>query len=290
MNGMSKRDFLKTGAGFGIATCLAAVTGALYSRGVEPNEIRVEEETVRLRRLPERFDGFKIALLSDFHIYPFTTAELINEAIRLANSIQPDLVVFAGDFVYKSAEAAFELAPLFEKLNPPKGVFAVLGNHDHRIGPDIVSEALTKAGIEILNNRGVELQLDSDSIYLAGIDSFVAGNPSPSEAFSARRGDLCSITLVHEPDPIANLCLEVPIDLQLSGHSHGGQVRLPVFGPLVLPEFGQVYNLGLYRVGQAQVYTSRGVGTVAVPIRFNCPPEVTAITLRVSSATGGGSA
>jgi len=268
------------GAGFGIAAGLTGLSGVLYSAGVEPNDIRIERETIHLRRLPARFDGFKVALLSDLHIYPFTTAELIDEAIRLANSFEPDLVLFAGDFVYESVEAAFDLVPLFEKLNPTKGVFAVLGNHDHRLAPEIVSQALAKGGVELLTNRGVELQIASDSVYLAGIDSFLAGRPRPSMAFSGRRGDLCSIALVHEPDPITKLCVEVPIDLQLSGHSHGGQVRFPVFGPLVLPMFGKIYDLGLYKVGHAQIYTTRGIGTVGLPVRFNCPPEVTAITLR----------
>ena len=280
MNGMTRRDFLKMGAGCGIATGLTGLTGLLYSAGVEPNNVLVERQTIHLRRLPTCFDGFKVVLLSDLHIYPFTTVELIREAIGLANSVQPDLVVLAGDFVYKSAEAAFDLVPLFEKLNPAMGVFAVLGNHDHWRGPKIVSEALAKGGVQLLNNRGVELRIASESIYLAGIDSFMAGTPRLSEAFSARKSALCSIALVHEPDSIRKLCTEVPLDLQLSGHSHGGQVRLPGFGPLVLPQFGQIYYLGLYEVGHAQIYTTRGIGTVGLPIRFNCPPEVTAITLR----------
>jgi predicted MPP superfamily phosphohydrolase len=280
MNALSMRDFLKIGGGFGIAVGLTGLTGALYSTGVEPNDILIERETVHLRRLPPRFDGFKVALLSDLHIYPFTTVELIDEAIRLTNSIEPDLVVFTGDFVYKSVEAAFDLVPLLKKLNPTKGVFAVLGNHDHRVAPQIVAQALAEGGVELLNNRGIELQIGSDSIYLAGIDSYLAGRPRPKDAFANRRGDLCSIALVHEPDPIAELSAELPVDLQLSGHSHGGQVRFPVFGPLVLPQGGQIYSLGLYQVGHAQIYTTRGIGTVGLPVRFNCPPEVTAITLR----------
>ena len=277
---MTRRDFLKMGTGFGIATGLTGLAAALYSAGVEPNDVLIERRTIHLRRLPARFDGFKVVLLSDLHIYPFTTVEVISEAIALANSVRPDLVVFAGDFVYESAEAAFDLVPLLEKLNPAKGAFAVLGNHDHRLGPEVVCEALAKGGVELLNNRGIELQIASESIYLAGIDSFTAGTPRPVEAFSARRAAQCSVALVHEPDPIKDLCAEVPVDLQLSGHSHGGQVRFPVFGPLVLPRFGQIYDLGLYQVGQAQIYTTRGIGTIGLPIRLNCPPEVTAITLR----------
>jgi predicted MPP superfamily phosphohydrolase len=279
---VTRRNFLKLGGGLGLATGLTGFSGIFYSAGIEPNDISLEKKTIHLARLPARFDGFTIALLSDLHLYPFTTVELIEKAINLVNAAEPDLVALAGDFVYTSAGAAFELIPLLERLNPRRGVFGVLGNHDHRIGPKVVSEALVRGGVELLTNRGVEIQIGSDSIYLAGIDSFVSGVPRPFEAFSARRGDLCSVTVLHEPDPIAKLSDKLPIDLQLSGHSHGGQVRLPFLGPVVLPRLGEIYNLGLYQVGSAQVYTSRGIGMVGLPLRFNCPPEVTAITLSAS--------
>jgi predicted MPP superfamily phosphohydrolase len=139
MNAMSRRDFLKMGAGSGIATGLTGLAGVLYSAGVEPNDVLVERQTIHLRRLPACFDGFKVVLLSDLHIYPFTTVELINEAIRLTNSVRPDLVLFAGDFVYKSPEAVFDLVPLLEKLNPAKGVLrcwgiTIVGSHQ-RLSP-----------------------------------------------------------------------------------------------------------------------------------------------------------
>jgi uncharacterized protein len=278
MRVLTRRDFCRLG-GLGLATSLTGLTGVFYSSDIEPNDIVVERKTIRLERLPARFDGFTIALLSDLHLYPFTTVELVGKAVDPVNSLEPDLVALTGDFVYTKPGSAFELIPLLEKLNPRKGIFGVLGNHDHRAAPWVVMEALERAGVELLNNRGVELQVGADSLYLAGIDSFMGGAPCPAEAFSARRGNPCSITLLHEPDPIAELSRQVPVDLQLSGHSHGGQIRVPSLGPLVLPELGQIYPEGLYRVGSAQVYTTRGIGMVGMPFRFNCPPEVTSITL-----------
>jgi len=153
------------------------------------------------------------------------------------------------------------------------------GHHDHYKGPEIVSRALGRAGVQVLVNEGVTIQHGRHSIYLAGIDSARAGTPSPETAFRNRRGDITTIVALHEPDFIDQLVPRYPVDLQLSGHSHGGQVRLPVVGPLILPPMGAIYDMGLYRVGAAQVYTTRGIGTIHVNARLNCPPEVTAVTL-----------
>jgi predicted MPP superfamily phosphohydrolase len=241
----------------------------------------MEECLMRIPRLPAAFEGFKIALFSDIHLYPFTPIQVVQDAVRLANSFRPDLVILAGDFVWRYVEAAFDLVPVLSQLNPAKGTFAVLGNHDHHMGPEIVASALGQAGIRLLRNEGITIQRGQDSIYLAGIDSASGGHPSPDLAFANRRTDLTTIVAVHEPDYILELAPRFPMDLQLSGHSHGGQVRLPGVGPLILPPMGEVYNMGLYRVGNAQVYTTRGIGTIRVNARFNCPPEVTAITLHV---------
>jgi uncharacterized protein len=264
------------GLGFGIPG-----SGALaYAAGFEPHRVVAEHIPVRLASLPAAFDGFRIALLSDFHLYPFTTIDIVQESVQIANRFKPDLVLLAGDFIYGAVDAAFDLVPLFHQFDAGKGVFAVLGNHDVRKGPKIVAQALAKGGVELLRNRGVTIQLGSDSIYLAGIDSVFAGWPRPKVAFDNRKRDLTSIVLLHEPDYIEDLVENrIPVDLQLSGHSHGGQVRLPLGGPLLLPPWGQLYDRGLYRIENAQIYTTRGIGMVGVPVRFNCPPEVTCITL-----------
>ncbi len=267
-------------AGLGLGVGIPGSGALAYAAGLEPHRVVAEHVPVRLSSLPNGFDGFRIALLSDFHLYPFTTIDIVQESIQIANRFKPDLVLLAGDFIYGAVDAAFDLVPLFHQFEAGKGVFAVLGNHDVRKGPNIVSQALAKGGVELLRNRGVTLQLGSDSIYLAGIDSVFAGWPRPKAAFDNRKSDLTSIVLLHEPDYIEDLVeSKIPVDLQLSGHSHGGQVRLPVSGPLLLPPWGQLYDRGLYRIENAQIYTTRGIGMVGVPIRFNCPPEVTCITL-----------
>jgi uncharacterized protein len=276
---VTRRQFLQIAGGFGVAVGIPGAAEIGYAARIGPRRVFIEERPIRLQRLPAAFEGFRIALFSDLHLYPFTTIHVIQEAVNLANSFRPDLVVLAGDFVWRSVEAAFDLVPVLSQLNPAKGTFAVLGNHDHRKGPEVVAKALAEAGVQLLRNRGITIQIGRDSIYLAGIDSVAGGAPSPAAAFANKRGNLTSIVTVHEPDYIRDLAPRFPVDLQLSGHSHGGQVRLPVVGALILPAWGEIYDMGLYQVGNTQLYTTRGIGTIGVNARFNCPPEVTAITL-----------
>jgi predicted MPP superfamily phosphohydrolase len=276
---LTRRRFLQIASGFGVSVGMPSAAELGYATRIEPLRVVTQECQIRIPRLPTSFEGFKIALFSDIHLYPFTPLKVVQDAVRLANAFRPDLVVLAGDFVWRSLDAAFDLVPVLCQLNPANGSFAVLGNHDHRKGPEIIAHALAQAGVRLLCNEGITIQRGRDAIYLAGIDSAWGGNPLPTAAFEKRRGELTSIVAVHEPDYIRDLVPRFPVDLQLSGHSHGGQVRLPVLGPLILPPMGEIYNMGLYRVGNAQVYTTRGIGTIHVNARLNCPPEVTAITL-----------
>ncbi len=233
-----------------------------------------------LPKLPSAFDGFKIAVLSDFHLHPFTTIELIREAVALANGLQPDLVVLLGDYVDASAEAIHELAPELATLNARFGVFGVLGNHDHWKGAKIVRRALRNSGIAMLENSGIPLTIGRSALFLAGLESAWCGRPDINAALQDRRGDIPTILLIHEPDYADTSATDGRIALQLSGHSHGGQVRLPFIGALELPSWGRRYDHGLYHLREMLLYTNRGIGLVDIPVRFNCPPEVTEITLR----------
>jgi len=232
-----------------------------------------------MKRLPRRLDGLRIVLMADFHLFPFTSAELVKKAVYEASALKPDLALFGGDFVYSEAEAAYELSPILAQLNAKLGSFAVLGNHDHVKGAAIVQDALRQSGIELLNNRGVTLSVGPCGFYLAGVDSMAAGTPDVRAAFVAHRSEASSLVLAHEPDTIDYYSQHVPIDLQLSGHSHGGQIRLPGVGPIILPPWGRRYPRGLYQVQDSQLFTSQGIGMVDLPVRINCPPEIAEITL-----------
>jgi predicted MPP superfamily phosphohydrolase len=275
---IERRAFLRLAGGTAIAAGLGGGI-AEYAARFEPNNLKVERKQVRLPKLPSGFDGFRIVFLTDLHLHPFTTTELIRRTVEISNALRPDLVLLGGDFVCGFAEAALELAPILARLDAKHGLFAVLGNYDYYRGARIVVEGLRQASIRVLMNEGVRLTIGTGSIFLAGIDSASAGRANPLAAFSARKNEAVSLALVHEPDYIDQLSRQVQVDLQLSGHTHGGQVRIPGLGAIVLPPWGQTYVEGLYRVGSSQIYTSRGIGMVGVPCRFNCPPEVTEITL-----------
>jgi predicted MPP superfamily phosphohydrolase len=277
---VTRRKFLQIAGGFGVSVGIPSAVEVGYATRIEPLHVVTEELTIRIPKLPTAFEGFRIVLFSDIHLYPFTPLRVVQDAVRLTNSLRPDLVILAGDFVWRFLGAAFDLVPVLNQLNPARGTFAVLGNHDHLKGPEIIASALAQAGVRLLRNEGIIIQRAGASIYLAGIDSAFGGAPTPVAAFEKRRGALTTIVAVHEPDYILDLVPRFPVDLQLSGHSHGGQVRLPIVGPLILPPMGEIYNMGLYRVGNAQLYTTRGIGTIHVNARLNCPPEVTAITLQ----------
>jgi uncharacterized protein len=246
----------------------AGLGGAIahYAMALEPNNPILERRQVRLSKLPNAFDGFRILLLTDLHLYPFTTTNLIRRTVEISNALKPDLVLLGGDFVCSVAEAVFELAPILERLDAKHGLFAVLGNHDHYRGARVVFHGLRRASIRVLMNEGVRLTVGDGSIFLAGIDSVSAGQPNPRAAFSARKNEAVSLVLVHEPDYIDQLSRLVQVDLQLSGHTHGGQVRIPGLGPIILPPWGDTYVEGLYRVGQSRFYTSRGIEMVGVPL------------------------
>src|SRR6201995_2767676 len=241
---LTRRRFLQIAAGVGVSVGVPSAVEVGYATRVEPLRVLTEERRIRIPGLPTAFEGFKIALFSDIHLYPFTPLKVVRDAVRLANAFQPDLVILPGDFVWRTLEATFDLAPVLSQLNPAHGIFAVLGNHDHGKGPDIIANALNKAGVRVLRNEGITIQRGRDTIYLAGIDSAWGGTPLPMAAFEKRRGELTSIVALHEPDYIRTLVPGFPVDLQLSGHSHGGQVRLPMIGPLILPPMGEIYSMG----------------------------------------------
>jgi len=272
----------------GAATLATRLGGAVvgYTAGFGLDDLVLERKTVKLLKLPNAFDGFRIVLLTDLHLHPFTSANLIRRTVEISNSLKPDLVLLGGDYVCGFAEAAFELGPILESLDAKHGLFAVLGNQDHFRGARIVLEGLRRASIPVLMNEGVELTIGEASVFLGGIDSVSAGKSNPRAAFSARKNEPVTLALVHEPDYIDRLRKLVPVDLQLSGHTHGGQVRVPGLGAIILPTWGKAYVEGLYRVGSSQVYTSRGIGMVGLPFRFNCPPEVTEITLAQGEPCG----
>lgn len=246
------------------------------------NEMRwlVEEfSEIPVKNLPPALVGFTIVQLTDTHLRPFTQIEHIERAVAKSNLLQPDLVVLTGDYVWHDEEDILELVPALAKLNARYGVFAVLGNHDIKTDEHLIVETFEKNGIQVLRNEGLAIQVGHDHLYLGGIDDGWLGKPDIKATLDKHRGDAPVILLAHEPDMIDWYADDTRITLQLSGHTHGGQVQVKPGKPVVRPYLGKKYVQGLYKVNESFVYTSRGLGTTGVPLRRNCAPEITHITL-----------
>ena len=241
----------------------------------------------RLKRWPERLNGFTVAVLSDFHYDPVFSIHPLRAAIAMVNNLHPDLIALAGDFVSvplvgdaaKGALAAEPCASLLRQMSAPHGLWAVMGNHDDGTNPKHVTRALQAENIQVLANQSQPIEQDGVRFWLAGVNDVMSGTADLSKTMHNVPGGEAVILLAHEPD-FADEAAKFPIDLQLSGHSHGGQIRIPFLPPLYLPALAKKYVWGTYHIGPLTLHTSAGLGTIGIPMRLNCPPEITLLTLR----------
>jgi len=253
-----------------------------YPIVIEPNWPILERVEVPITGLPQGLDGLKIGLLADFHKGNYITKSDIKVAIKKLQKQKPDLILLAGDYVEGKAKNILSCEELFRMLKAPLGVFSVLGNHDYWTDPMFIRTALQKFHIPALMNQSMEIKWNGESFFLIGLDDAWMGQPDIKVVLKGVPDDAMKILLVHEPDYAENIkSLSTWLPLQLSGHSHGGQVNIPFMGPPILPYLGRKYPMGLQHVSGMDrwVYTTRGVG-LTLPIRFNCKPEVTLLTLR----------
>jgi predicted MPP superfamily phosphohydrolase len=279
---ISRRSFL-----IGSAATMAGSVAA-YSYWYEPARTVLERITITLERLPAGFDGVTIAQVTDVHHSAYVSLEHIRQAVQVLKAEAPDLVVLTGDFVSlpegsRSAVYAEPCARALADLHGSVGSFAVLGNHDHHVAPDRVTGALQAAGFTVLLNEARPIERHGHRLWICGTDDALVRRADFARATEAVAAGEPAILLAHEPD-VADAAAKHSFLLQLAGHSHGGQVRLPLVGAPVLPRLGRKYPAGLYRIGAMQLYTSRGLGLIAPAVRLNCPPEITLITLRSPQA------
>ncbi len=285
----SRRSFLEAGL-------YSAAGVVLYASEIERHWIEVTRRDVYLRGLPAAFDGMRLAQLSDIHMDEFTEPFFLRHAISLINQNKPDAVLLTGDFVTAkfgrklgstrfARGAAWQCANILNGLEC-KARYAVLGNHDIDVGAPQVSEALIANGIAVLRNASLPIERPGGRFWLAGLDDPLDGHPNPDMAIpkSIRNQPHEPIVLLcHGPDyadPLLTSPAGQAVGLMLSGHSHGGQIRLPLVGALVVPKMGRKYVEGFFRLGSLQLYVNRGLGAIMLPFRFDCPPEITIFTLR----------
>lgn len=271
---------------------------ALYAGEIERHWIDIVHHDVRIGGLPDVFDGMTIAQLSDIHLDEYTEPFLLREAIDHINRMQPDMVLLTGDYV--SAEllskkttigAAWQCASMLSSIKCP-AKYAILGNHDIMAGGDAIAESITSHDIPVLRNGFVPIERGGSRIWLAGIDDPVLGKPDPDLAIPASIRNVHRepvILMCHAPDfvdELVDMPLSQSIALVLSGHTHGGQVRIPLLGAMHLPPGGRKYIEGWFGFGSMQLYVNRGIGAVGVPFRFNCRPEITLFHLRAGKPQG----
>ena len=274
---LSRLSFLKV---VGITTFAALGTLTTYLfLGNEADSPVVERVQIPISDLPDALDGFRIVQISDIHYYPFTTIELVNRAVEMTNQLSPDLIVLTGDFIWHEVEAIFELMPALAQLNAKHGVYAGLGNHDIWRDVNVITRAFEKERFPLLVNQGLPISVGKDTLYLASLDDGWSGKPDLTSAMTDWSENATTVLLMHEPDLAPRYAVDKRIHLQLSGHSHGGQVRLPFYGALVLPYLSWKYPMGLYNLDGMWLYTNRGLGTTNIPLRVNCTPEITELTL-----------
>jgi predicted MPP superfamily phosphohydrolase len=282
---LTRRDFLKilrTGA---IDLGLLAIGGAAWGFLIEPDLVSVETVPVKLLRLTPAFFGMRIAQISDIHMGGWMNTERLQHVIELITKQKPDILLLTGDFLLGhefNSGTETNLQELIDVLSPlTKTIpsFGILGNHDYWTDANAVREMLKNCGITELRNSVFSLSRGSEVLHLCGVDDIWEGAARLDEVTRQLTDDSAAILLAHEPDFADVSASTNRFDLQVSGHSHGGQIVIPLIGPPVLPHLGRKYPAGLYQVGNMYQYTNRGVGMARLPVRFNCPPEITLFVL-----------
>jgi predicted MPP superfamily phosphohydrolase len=287
---ITRRGFLKL---LGIAALdlfLLGIGGVGYGILTEPDSFSVETVRLKLPRLARSFSGLRLVQISDIHMGGWMNAARLQQVSDLVLAQNPDLLLITGDFLIGrnalaiSQEEVQNLILELSRLSSSFPTFAVLGNHDYWTDVEMVRHILASSGITELTNAVFTLKRGQDSLHLCGVDDLWEGSPRLDDVIAQLSGDSTAILLAHEPDFADTSAATGRFDLQLSGHTHGGQVVLPVLGPPILPYLGRKYGSGLYKVGEMYQYTNRGVGMARLPIRINCPPEITLFVLESLSS------
>ena len=266
-----------------------AVLGAgsfLYAREVETRWVEINPVTLILHRLAPEFDGYRIVQISDIHLDDWVKPRRLNTTVALVNEQRPNLVAITGDFLSYSAGRLIphRLTEALSGLRARDGVVAVLGNHDYRTNAELVRRCIRRAGITELVNDVRTLSRGDAALHIAGVDDVMEGRSRLDLVLKKLPEKGAAILLAHEPDFADVSAATRRFDLQLSGHSHGGQVRVPLLRSLALPPFSHRYTNALYEVGDMIQYTNRGLGFVGMRLRFLCRPEITVFTLRSPTA------
>jgi predicted MPP superfamily phosphohydrolase len=279
---LSRRKFILR------APFVAAGGLALYSAEIARHEISVVTRQLSIKDLPSAFDGFRIVQISDIHFDEYTEPWFLRHVIDRINLLSPDLVLLTGDYISMGplprpfAQGAFlRCAEILHDIACSQR-FAAMGNHDSELGESEMFPGFADAGIPLLVNEHVPIVRNGRHFWLCATHDPVTHVPD-LEATIPQKPDAPVLLMCHGPDYVDTLLAHPRgrlVDAVFSGHTHGGQVRIPFLPPMHLPEGGQKYVEGAFRLEKLQLYVNRGIGTVGLPFRLNCPPEITLFTLR----------
>jgi predicted MPP superfamily phosphohydrolase len=274
----TRRQFIKL-----TAASVAAVGLGCFGYGFAVNDhVKLSRVEVKLADLDSAFDGMTIAQMSDLHLGVYTSADYLRRCVEIVNAQQPDLVALTGDYTYINRKYVEPVADVLSELKPRIGSYAVLGNHDYYQGAGHVVRALRRAKLNVLVDGRDRLEWRGGRLSLFGVDDLYYGDTNEARLLNQAPSDEPRIMLAHNPDFIGRFIKKnLRVDLMMSGHTHGGQIRFPLVGaPHIDSRFGQRFARGLNRWEQIQIYTTRGIGMVGLPVRFACPPEIVLYTLR----------
>jgi hypothetical protein len=275
---ISRRKFLKWSL---LGAFLMPPATLAYAHLLEPNWVDIERVTLRLPRLHPAFGGYRIVHLSDIHLDSWLGIDRLREIVTTVNTLQPDLVVITGDYVTATLQPYYaDYVKGLRQLSAWDDVVGVLGNHDHWMDAQAIRQLLRDSQVRNISNDVLTLRRGEAQLHIAGVDDVWEQQHRLELVLEKLPEDGAAILLAHEPDFADESAATGRFDLQLSGHTHGGQVHLPFFGPPVLPHLGYKYPRGLYRVGSMLQYTTRGVGMIPPTIRINCRPKITLLTLQ----------
>ncbi|MEH7382344.1 metallophosphoesterase [Bacillus sp. JJ1533] len=279
----TRRQFIKRTFAATSTAVIASSFGYWYARYLEPKQLEVSNHKIRHPAIPKAFHKIKIVQFSDTHVGHHFTLEQLQRIVDKINGLKADLLFFTGDLMDEPNKyaATNHLIPILQQLNAPLGKFAIYGNHDHGgYGSEIYKNLMNQTGFTLLMNTSEEVYVDDSKISIVGLDDVMLGRPNFEQAFKDVDSSSFTILLAHEPD-IADRAEEVGAHMQLSGHSHGGQIQLPFVGPLITPPLGSIYYEGDHLIGPNKMflYVNRGLGTTRLPLRFLAKPEISVFTL-----------
>lgn len=255
-----------------------------YGSLLERHRLTVEHHRVPVALGPRAPRTLRAVSLTDFHFDPLYEEDFLSECVRRTNELRPDFVFLTGDYITQSSRRIGDFAAVLGGLVPACGVFACLGNHDHWDQPARVVAAFRRHHLEVLQNQHTRVACHGGEVIVSGLQSAWGGHPDWALASRGMKADERALTLLHEPDFADKLAQDGRIAMQFSGHTHGGQIRLPGFGALQLPKWGKSYEAGFYEVQKLKLYVNRGIGTIRHHVRLFCPPEIACFDLTNTDA------